>query len=192
MTRVLNRFGLALVLWLTLVGVAQADVITVTRNDDRVGGACALSDCTLREAIASAQPGDTVQLGGTPSASQVYTLSQGTHLLVDKAITIAGGGPTATAIDGGSNFDTLGQMSRIMRTGARDYLIKPVDADTLGEVFVRLEQPGDGVTPKGRVIGRSTPGSRTAAASTSSSRRWPSTGRPSRSASSPRRRSPST
>ena len=38
MTRVLNRFGLALVLWLTLVGVAQADVITVTRNDDRVGG----------------------------------------------------------------------------------------------------------------------------------------------------------
>ena len=118
MTRVLNRLGLVLVLWLTLVGVAQADVITVTRNDDRVGGTCAVSDCTLREAIAFAQPGDTVQLGGTPSASQVYTLSQGTHLLVDKAITITGGGPTATAIDGGSNSDTFGQMSRIMRTGA--------------------------------------------------------------------------
>jgi len=42
---------------------------------------------------------------------------------------------------------------RIMRTGARDYLIKPVDADMLGEIFVRLEQPGDGVTPKGRVVG---------------------------------------
>ena len=37
---------------------------------------------------------------------------------MDKAITIAGGGPTATAIDGGSNSDTFGQMSRIMRTGA--------------------------------------------------------------------------
>jgi pilus assembly protein CpaE len=42
---------------------------------------------------------------------------------------------------------------RIMRTGARDYLIKPIDGETLGEIFVRLEQPGDGVTPKGRVVG---------------------------------------
>jgi pilus assembly protein CpaE len=42
---------------------------------------------------------------------------------------------------------------RIMRTGARDYLMKPVDLDTLSEIFVRLEQPGDGVTPKGRVVG---------------------------------------
>ena len=42
---------------------------------------------------------------------------------------------------------------RVMRTGARDYLMKPIDADMLGEMFVRLEQPGDGVTPKGRVIG---------------------------------------
>ena len=37
---------------------------------------------------------------------------------------------------------------RIMRTGARDYLMKPVDADQLGEIFVRLEQPGDGLTPQ--------------------------------------------
>ena len=43
---------------------------------------------------------------------------------------------------------------RVMRTGARDYLMKPVDADELGkEVFVRLEQKADGVTPKGRVVG---------------------------------------
>ena len=42
---------------------------------------------------------------------------------------------------------------RIMRTGARDYLIKPIDADELGAIFVRLEQPGDGVSPKGRVVG---------------------------------------
>ena len=59
----------------------------------------------------------------------------------------------------GSSVMVLGTVNdvnyfrRIMRTGARDYLIKPVDADTLGEVFVRLEQPGDGVTPKGRVVG---------------------------------------
>ncbi len=42
---------------------------------------------------------------------------------------------------------------RIMRTGARDYLVKPIDADTLSEVFVRLEQPGDGVSAQGRVVG---------------------------------------
>ncbi len=59
----------------------------------------------------------------------------------------------------GSSVMVLGTVNdvnyfrRIMRTGARDYLIKPVDADVLGEIFVRLEQPGDGVTPKGRVVG---------------------------------------
>lgn len=42
---------------------------------------------------------------------------------------------------------------RIMRAGARDYLVKPVDADLLGEVLVRLEQPGDAATPHGRVVG---------------------------------------
>jgi len=42
---------------------------------------------------------------------------------------------------------------RIMRTGARDYLVKPIDADMLGEIFVRLEQSGDGITAKGRVVG---------------------------------------
>jgi pilus assembly protein CpaE len=59
----------------------------------------------------------------------------------------------------GSQVMALGSVNdvnyfrRIMRTGARDYLIKPIDADELGAVFVRLEQPGDGVSPKGRVVG---------------------------------------
>jgi pilus assembly protein CpaE len=59
----------------------------------------------------------------------------------------------------GSAVIALGTMNdvnyfrRIMRTGARDYLIKPVDAEMLGEVLVRLEQPGDGVKPSGRVVG---------------------------------------
>ena len=59
----------------------------------------------------------------------------------------------------GSQVMALGTVNdvnyfrRIMRTGARDYLIKPIDADELGAIFVRLEQPGDGVSPKGRVVG---------------------------------------
>ena len=42
---------------------------------------------------------------------------------------------------------------RIMRSGARDYLVKPVDADTLGEVLVRLEQPSEPGAAAGRVVG---------------------------------------
>jgi pilus assembly protein CpaE len=42
---------------------------------------------------------------------------------------------------------------RIMRSGTRDYLIKPVDAEMLTDVFVRLETPSDGVQHKGRVVG---------------------------------------
>ncbi len=42
---------------------------------------------------------------------------------------------------------------RVIRAGARDYLIKPVDADTLGEALVRLEQPGDVLTARGRLVG---------------------------------------
>lgn len=42
---------------------------------------------------------------------------------------------------------------RVLKTGARDYLVKPVDSDALGEVFVRLEQPAEGAKPTGRVIG---------------------------------------
>lgn len=47
----------------------------------------------------------------------------------------------------------VNHFRRVMRTGARDYLLKPIDADTLGEALVRLESPGDGVTAQGRVVG---------------------------------------
>jgi pilus assembly protein CpaE len=50
-------------------------------------------------------------------------------------------------------INDVNYFRRIMRTGARDYLVKPIDADMLGEVFVRLEQSGDGITAQGRVVG---------------------------------------
>ncbi len=59
----------------------------------------------------------------------------------------------------GSSVIALGTVNdvdyfrTIMRSGAKDYLMKPVTADALGEVFVRLEQPSDGVAHLGRVIG---------------------------------------
>ena len=42
---------------------------------------------------------------------------------------------------------------RILRAGARDYLVKPVDADLIGEVLVRLERPADAAAHQGRVVG---------------------------------------
>ena len=59
----------------------------------------------------------------------------------------------------GSQVMVLGTVNdvnyfrRVMRAGARDYLIKPVDADILGELFVRLEQPGEAGKALGRVVG---------------------------------------
>jgi pilus assembly protein CpaE len=41
----------------------------------------------------------------------------------------------------------------IMRGGVRDYLVKPVAVDTLGEVLAGLEQPSDHGQVKGRLIG---------------------------------------
>ncbi len=114
----LNRLGLVLVLWLALAGVAEGAVINVTRTDDPVGGQCAPTDCSLRQAVAAAIDGDTIQLGGTPSAAQVYKLTQGTQLTITQSITIAGGGRTSSQIDGVENFDALFRTDRIMRVMA--------------------------------------------------------------------------
>jgi len=51
------------------------------------------------------------------------------------------------------SINDVNYFRRIMRAGVRDYLIKPVDADILGEVFVRLEQPGEDGASQGRVVG---------------------------------------
>src|SRR5690349_17789583 len=134
----LSRVGLVLVLWLTLAGAAQAVVIPVTRTDDRVGGTCAVDGCTLREAIATALPGDTVLLGGTAGAPQVYTLTQGEHLKVEREITIAGGGPSASAIDGGANIDSRFRPNRIMRVDA---------AVTIRDVAFRNGRDGNDEVP---------------------------------------------
>ena len=42
---------------------------------------------------------------------------------------------------------------RIMRAGARDYLVKPIDAELLSDVFVRMVQPGEDGKAEGRVVG---------------------------------------
>ena len=86
--------------WLGLAGVAQANVIDVTRHDDPVGNGNCPIDCSLRQAIGSAADGDTVRLFGSSSASATYTLTRGTLLVAGKTLTITGGGAAYTQIDG--------------------------------------------------------------------------------------------
>jgi pilus assembly protein CpaE len=49
------------------------------------------------------------------------------------------------------SINDVNYFRRIMRAGARDYLIKPVDAEMLGEALARLEQPSDGLHAQGRL-----------------------------------------
>src|SRR3954452_23033977 len=86
-------------------GAAQASTITVSVTDDPAGaGSClAAGPCSLRQAIASASANDVIQLGGTAQDPNVYTLTQGTTILVSQNLTIVGNGPGATIVDGIGN-----------------------------------------------------------------------------------------
>jgi CSLREA domain-containing protein len=87
---------------------AHSETYTVTKTDDTNDGACD-SDCSLREAIitANASPGsDSITL---PSGTFVLTIS-GTHedsaatgdLDITDSLTLLGAGTTHTIIDGGA------------------------------------------------------------------------------------------
>ncbi|MBP7242537.1 AAA family ATPase [Amaricoccus sp.] len=58
-----------------------------------------------------------------------------------------------TAIIALGAVNDVNHFRRMIRAGARDYIVKPVDADTLGEALVRFEQPGDATNPAGRLVG---------------------------------------
>ena len=61
-------------------------------------------DCSLRQAIDKAQPGDTVALPGASDNRAVFTLTLGATLAVSKNLTIVGNGPQASAISGLNNL----------------------------------------------------------------------------------------
>ncbi len=131
----MRRWPIVLMLacWLGLAGAARADVIDVTRHDDPAGnGNCPL-DCSLRQAIEAAHDGDTVHLFGSSSASATYSLTRGT-LLVNKPLTITGGGPAHTTIDGQDN-----QSQRIMKAQSSAVVIS-------GVTFANAFQDSDEVT----------------------------------------------
>src|SRR4051812_21839329 len=99
--------------WLLLAGTAQAADVDVTRFDDPAGPGNCPSDCSLRQAIAYAQAGDTIRLAGGPTV-KVYSLTRGT-LDIAKSLTIAGASAELTRIDGIQNV-AGGNRARTFKT----------------------------------------------------------------------------
>ena len=84
------------VAWLWMLGnspVHGAATLTVTKTGDTNDGICSLSDCSLREAIASGDSGDTINVPGG-----IYTLTLGSELTIDKNLTLTGDGSTNSTI----------------------------------------------------------------------------------------------
>ena len=69
-------------------------------------------DCSLRQAVDAAEPGDIVALG-----ANTYSLTLGSDIEIAKSITVEGAGVTNTSIDGSQNLGSLqsGESTRILR-----------------------------------------------------------------------------
>ena len=129
-------------------------------------GAYVADDATAAAAQAVARlrgwTGGGIRRGGLPSALRLLGVAPPPRFLVvdveglpigeiESGLTeISRLGASVIAL--GATND-VNYFRRIMRAGARDYLVKPIDADLLGEALVRLEQPSDGTNPQGRVVG---------------------------------------
>ena len=103
-------------LLLASAAAAQAQqTINVTRTDDPTGaGDCTTADssCSLRQAVAAASTGDTIDL---PSGT--YDLTQGTDIDITQSITLEGTGVDSTSIDGSQNSGSneYGELARILK-----------------------------------------------------------------------------
>src|SRR6185436_19426626 len=77
---------------------ANAAIITVNKTADTDDGEI-VADCSLREAIAAATPGDLIVFSSLFNSPRTIHLNQ-SWLQVNKAITIAGPGADLLTIDG--------------------------------------------------------------------------------------------
>ena len=95
---------------------AEASTIAVNTTSDAAptAGECSGNpgDCSLRQAVDAAQPGDTVQL---PAGN--YSLTLGTDVDVTKSLTIEGDTTSDTTINGSQNSGTneYGETARILQ-----------------------------------------------------------------------------
>ena len=113
---------LAFVLLLVLAAAAQASTIIVNVHDDPgTPGDCQTTDssCSLRQAIATAQPGDVLDLQGSAASPVTYSLTQPSDIVIAQNITVQGNGVDATTIDGSGNG-----LTRIFRVNSGSVLIQ--------------------------------------------------------------------
>lgn len=108
-----------LVMLILLVSAAAAQASTLSVNDtgDPAGSGDCLhgGQCSLRQAVGAASPGDTIQLAGATDGPDVYSLTLGATITVNKNIAIQGNGPGATIIDGlGNNGGPHNEQFRIL------------------------------------------------------------------------------
>lgn len=146
---------------------ARAGMVFDAADDEREPFAAYLTDdASQAAALAIASPRgwspQNIRKGGLATALRLLGVAPPARFMIvdieGTPLDEAEGGLTELARLGASVIalgavNDVNHFRRVMRTGARDYLVKPVDADGLGEALVRLEQPGDGVTPQGRVVG---------------------------------------
>jgi CSLREA domain-containing protein len=85
-------------LLLSVVG-AQATILTVNKTADTNDGVCSATDCSLREAIDAAAPGDLIFFSSLFNSPRTITLTLG-PLHIDKALSIGGPGANLLTIDG--------------------------------------------------------------------------------------------
>ena len=71
----------------------QSSPLTVTKTGDSDDGFCGVVDCSLREAIATVDSGDTIAI---PAGT--YTLTLGSELTINKSLTLTGAGSGDTII----------------------------------------------------------------------------------------------
>ena len=105
---------LAAFVLLASAAAAQASTIVVNDTGDPSGAGACLNggQCSLRQAVASANSGDTVQL---PAGD--YGLTLGSDIDIAKSVTIEGDTTSDTTIDGSANNgDGTEQTARILRT----------------------------------------------------------------------------
>lgn len=89
----------ALIIGLFLTASAQAATVTVNSTNDPGNGVCDVTECTLREAIAAANAGDTIDFSALFDTARTITLS-GTldALIINKNLTITGKGASLMTV----------------------------------------------------------------------------------------------
>ena len=137
----MNRFlvaGLAAFLALGLGTAADAATVNVTTVVDEADGSCTDGDCSLRDAVSSALPGDTVAV---PAGTYVLTLGE---ISIDQDLTLTGAAARSTSIDGNaaSRVFNVGSSNRGAIVEISDLTIRngrPPDLGDGGRNF----KPGD-------------------------------------------------